>query len=344
MVRRNRIFPIFLPHAGCPFHCVYCNQLLVSQRPHSGKDIATHFQEVLHERVESALAGGTPGEIAFFGGTFTSLPKELIVRILEVSSGLVIKGVFSGIRFSTRPDSISEQTCALLREYPIQTVELGVQSLSNEVLASSRRGYAAADVRRAAGLVHANSWNLGIQLMPGLPGDTRDRFLASVEEAVDLKPRFVRIYPTLVLEKTVLATWYRRGMFTPLSLDEAVSWCSEAYDLLARGGIALARAGLHSDPQLEKPGSIVAGPYHQAFGYLVRVHWWRERVDGLVISNGMETKGRNLTVWVPHHRVSEAVGPSRANLQHWKTHWSFNETTVRGMAGEGEHYLKIVLE
>ena len=146
-----------------------------------------------------------PGELAFFGGTFTALPPEVVKEILETAAPWVRTGVFSGLRLSTRPDGITEEHLFPAANYPIQTIELGVQSLDDEVLIQSRRGYSVESVIRAAALVRERGWKLGLQMMPGLPGDSLARFMDSIVKAVELRPDFVRIYPVLVLAGTQLA-------------------------------------------------------------------------------------------------------------------------------------------
>ncbi len=272
------------------------------------------------------------GELAFYGGTFTALPSEVMREILETVTPWVRAGVFSGLRLSTRPDGITEDIGSLLSNYPVATIELGVQSLADEVLFQSRRGYSVATVKRAAALVREKGWRLGLQLMLGLPGDSRVQFLDSIVAAVQLRPDFVRIYPTLVLAETELAAWWREGSYVPLSLEEAISWCVPAYEFLFQANIPIARLGLHPDPELQKPGSVLAGPFHPAFGHLVKVHWWRERLDRHIrVSPGLFL-GRELTLWVADRSRSEVIGPGKSNLRHWQEKWRLNGVTVKGRA------------
>jgi histone acetyltransferase (RNA polymerase elongator complex component) len=331
MASKNIIYPIFLPHAGCPFQCVYCNQRAVTSVPsHAATPagILSSFKEQFTRILGHARVKENPGELAFYGGTFTALPPEVIETILESVTPLVGRGVFSGIRFSTRPDGITQNICSLLKNYPVTTIELGVQSLADEVLILSRRGYCFETVENAVVLVHKHGWQLGLQLMMGLPGDSQTRFMDSVTKAVGFRPGFVRIYPTLVLAGTLLADWYRTGAFTPLSLDEAVSWCVPAYEVLFQEQIPIARLGLHPDPELQKPGTVLAGPYHPAFGYLVRVRWWRDRVDRCVLAHHGLIQGRELTLWVADRSLSEVVGPAKSNVKYWMEMWGLKGVNV----------------
>ncbi len=337
MTHKNVIYPIFLPHAGCPFQCVYCNQRAVTSSPSyaaSASGIIALFHEQFGQLLEHAREKHPPGELAFYGGTFTALPSEVIEAILESASPWVHSGVFSGIRLSTRPDGITDEICSLLRNYPVKTIELGVQSLVDEVLIQSRRGYSIAAVERAAALVREQGWRQGLQLMLGLPGDSRVRFLDSIAAAIQLRPDFVRIYPTLVLADTPLARWFREGSYVPLALDEAIAWCVPAYELLSQADIPIARLGLHPDPELQKPGTVLAGPYHPAFGYLVRAHWWRERVDRHLQVSHELLQGSELTLWVAERYLSEVIGPGKSNFRHWQEKWGVKTVTVKGRADQ----------
>lgn len=350
MTEKQRIYPVFLPHAGCPFQCVYCNQRLVTSGGAAGfsaQRVLTGFQSQFDCLLDAARrCGGEPGELAFYGGTFTALSEDLLRAMLERVSPWVEQGVFSGIRFSTRPDTMSSPVCRLLRAYPIRTVELGVQSLSDAVLSASRRGYRAQVVRESAARVRTHGWQLGIQLMPGLPGDDRQNFLHSVAATIALRPDLVRLYPALVLPETVLARWYRQGRYRPLGLERAVAWCAAAYGAFRKAKIRVARMGLHADPELQKPGAVLAGPWHPSFGYLVKVRWWRDRVDAWLEGHLNPAAGwqpsaaaeglaepvadRRLTIHAANHLISEVLGPQRSNIRHWRERWHLRQVRVQG--------------
>lgn len=340
---RKDIYPIFLPHAGCPFQCVYCNQHAVTSGLHQGADILESVESRLRAFAEHVRGCGRPGEVAFFGGTFTALPREMMEAILDRAAFYVESGLFTGIRFSTRPDCMGEDTVRRLARYPVRTVELGVQSLSDRVLSESRRGYSARVVQDAAGRVQRQGWLLGVQLMAGLPGDNRERFLNSVSSSIDMGTDFFRFYPTLVLVGTSLADSFRRGDYLPLSLEDAVTQIAAAYDLARTSGVPVIRMGLHSDTALDRPGSILAGPWHPAFGYLVKCRWWRDRLDK-EFSAHEDLAGREVLLRVQANRVSDLIGEKRANLAHWKSRWRIRNLTIQGdpEMREGEVRIEIV--
>jgi len=338
----NRIYPIFLSHLGCPFRCVYCDQnSVVSNRAEDlvAAPLLDRFESDFAAVLAEAASSGVPGQLAFYGGTFTAISIKELRFILDKVSPYIESGIFTGVRFSTRPDCMGENVCSVLADYPIQTVELGVQSLCDEVLDSSRRGYSSEQVRQAAEAVRRFGWELGFQLMPGLPGDSREKFRETVTRTIAMKPDFVRLYPTVVLKNTVLAGWHHEKTYRPLSLEDAIEWCTEAYEQFQENNIRVVRMGLHSDPALQAPGTIVAGPYHPAFGYLVKVHWWRRQVDLVVAGEEGSTGGKTLTVRVPKRRLSEVGGPRRTNITHWLEKWRFDKVRVIGESAlAGNHF------
>jgi histone acetyltransferase (RNA polymerase elongator complex component) len=331
--RKHTIYPIFLPYAGCAHRCVYCNQQAATGRAPavaSSAEILRQFEEQFEGILKVAQGSGIRGEVAFFGGTFTALPSRLMTTLLRTVSHRVGDGVFSGIRFSTRPDGLAEDILDLLQGFPIRTVELGAQSLVDEVLRESGRGYGAAAVTESAARVRDRGWQLGLQLMLGLPGDTPRRFQQSVLAAVQCRPDFVRLYPTLVLAGTELAAWHQAKRYRPWSVDEAIESCVRALDQLEPAKIPVVRVGLHPDPELLKPGNVLAGPYHPSFGYLVKSRQWRQRVDTELGARSAACGDRALILRVSRRLLSEVIGPARSNVSYWCQRWQLKSLAVAG--------------
>jgi histone acetyltransferase (RNA polymerase elongator complex component) len=321
------IYPVFLPHAGCPFQCVYCNQrVTVSSGPGHG-DIAQYARSRMADYAAQVRGSGLSGELAFYGGTFTALPRDLVEEILAEASVFVNESLFTGVRFSTRPDCLDAPVVDMIAKYPVRTVELGVQSLSDLVLEKSGRGYRAEAVFEAVKRIKRNEWALGVQLMAGLPGDSREMFMESVRKALEIGADFLRIYPALVLEGTALAQLFETGRYAPLSLDQAVELLAPAYDLALRAGVPIIRMGLQADAALEKPGVILAGPYHPAFGSLVKGRWWRDRIDRH-LSALDQLPSDELVIGVAPNQVSDAIGHRRSNLLHWQARWTIRTKVV----------------
>lgn len=221
-------------------------------------------------RVEAVL-GTLPGrkrpvEIAFYGGTFLGLPLDAVDGLLSTASSFLASGRVQGIRFSTRPDTITRQILEAIRPYPVTTIELGVQSLDDGVLEQSCRGHTAEDTRNAIARLERLPVAVGLQLMIGLPGDSDRNAIETAREAVRLKPDFVRIYPTLVFADTPLADQYRDGEYRPLSIDEAVGRAKSMFVVFLAAGIPVIRMGLQETSALATPETVVAGPHHPAFG------------------------------------------------------------------------------
>lgn len=261
------IIPFFIPHSGCPHQCVFCNQ---------NKITGEHNQPV-PESIPAKIADylktdkkKKPVQVAFYGGTFTALPLETQRRYLEAVRPFIEAGKVESIRVSTRPDCITAEVLSLLTEHRVSTVELGAQSMDDSVLARSGRGHTAADTVHAVGLLREHAFSIGLQLMPGLPGDSRERFFMTVDRTIDMRPDVVRIYPALVIKDTPLEELYYAGRYDPLSLEEAVMWCKVALGRFEESGIKVIRMGLQPTEELEKPGTIVTGPYHPSFRQLVQ--------------------------------------------------------------------------
>lgn len=262
----NRIFPVFIPHAGCPFRCVYCDQNAIT-----GTD--TPFQPTSAAARSLRLAliqfirrhHFQEKEVAFYGGTFTALPDSVQEDWFRWVNDVIDHK--TSLRISTRPDCVSEEVLERCHRYGVRTLELGVQSFDDNVLSASERGYNAALAEDGCRRVLEHRFELGIQLMPGLPDDSPERFFRTVSKTIELHPQFVRLYPTIVLAGTGLAERYAQGLFSPWSLDTAVDACADALERCEAARIVVAKMGLHSDIPA---GNVIAGPYHRGFGELVR--------------------------------------------------------------------------
>jgi histone acetyltransferase (RNA polymerase elongator complex component) len=269
MTTRPYIVPVFIPHAGCPHRCAFCNQSAITGRLEAQID-SGDWRVQARQFLRFGRNHGRPAQIAFFGGNFLGLTAEHIHRMLAQAADFVQAGEVQGIRFSTRPDTVNRQTLDLLQRFPVQAVELGAQSMDDTVLRFSRRGHTAADTSAAVYLLKDRGYEVGLQVMVGLPGDDEVRLMETGRRIADLKPAFVRIYPTLVLTGSLLETWYHEGRYRPLTLDEAVQQTKPLYRLFRERGIPVIRTGLQPTEDLAPGGAVVAGPFHPAFGHLVQ--------------------------------------------------------------------------
>jgi histone acetyltransferase (RNA polymerase elongator complex component) len=333
MRRRPPVYPIFLSFAGCPFRCIYCDQQAVTAVKHdqSWFERAVARLVSLAERIRVETV---PGEIAFYGGTFTGLPLKLRDQLLKWAAGYVREGLFTGIRFSTRPDMLDADTLGTLSQYPITTVELGIQSLSDPVLEASRRGYSRDQALATLESLRHYPWKLGVQLMSGLPADTPKRFLDSVLDTIARNPDFVRFYPVLVFPGTELARWTADGRYQPLTVDEAVAGCVPAFDACLQAGIPVARMGLLLSSGIDSNMTRVAGPWHPAFGQLVRSAWWRQRIDETLEQWPSPPAGGCINLRVGQRHVGDVLGWKRQNLTHWRQKWDLKQMRVEGITNE----------
>lgn len=263
--KRQLIIPIFIPHLGCPHWCVFCNQKRIT----SGFRIQGSGFGITEtvERYLSTWKGNGRVEIAFYGGSFTGLEPKVQEGFLRIAYRFIDEGRVDSIRVSTRPDYITDDGLTLLRRYGVGTIELGVQSMVEDVLIKAGRGHSPEDVYRAIETLKGRGFNVGIQIMPGLPGDTRETILFTTMEVIRLGPDFVRVYPTLVIRDAPLEELYLKGLYKPWSLADMVSVCKEMNELFKAANIPIIRFGLQPTEGLTR--SIVAGPFHPSFRQLV---------------------------------------------------------------------------
>ncbi len=302
------IIPFFIPHAGCPHQCVFCNQKKITGRTETAPSDLT----VCIRRYLDTAPSAPPHQVAFYGGTFTALPIALQKEYLKLTQPFIHAGFVKSIRLSTRPDAITREILDLLRAYTVETVELGVQSMNDRVLSLSGRGHSASDTASAVDVLKDYGFKIGLQLMPGLPGDSRQTFLSTMGQTIALKPDFVRLYPALVIRDTPLESLYHAGQFTPLSLDDAVSLCRHALIQFEDAGIDVIRIGLQPTEELERAGTIVAGPYHPAFRQLVESSIMLDRIRAVLAGAGAGTN--SVQVMVNPADLSSAIGQKRSNI------------------------------
>jgi len=295
------IIPVFVSHLGCSHRCVFCDQRQFSE-PVAPEEIPAVVGKFLagcrspHERKRL---------IAFYGGSFTGIDRSLFERYLAQASLLVKNGTVHGIKASTRPDMVTEDVIARCREAGFVEMEIGAQSMDDAVLKASLRGHSASDTSKAARIVRGSGIRLGIQIMPGLPGESRESYKRTVEEVLRMRPDGVRIYPTVVLAGTPLERLYREGAYQPLELEEAVLRSLYGYVRFSEAGCTVLRMGLPPVDAL----NIAAGPYHPSFGFLVKARAYK--VMGMRL---MEKLGRDVEFVVHPNEVSELIGFKRENV------------------------------
>ncbi len=301
------IVPFFISNQGCPHRCVFCNQVKIA----GGGGLPSADELLERIAVHRVMGGGRPVEVAFYGGTFTSLPESEMARLLLPLQPLLAGGEVDSIRLSTRPDAVDAGIIGFLVRMGVRTVELGVQSMADDVLTQAGRGHTAARTVEACRALKAAGMTVGLQLMPGLPGDNGEKALASLRACLTLRPDFLRIYPALVIAGTRLAELYAAGSYTPLGLEETVGLCRIMLHAALAAGVRVVRIGLQATAELEAAGTVLAGPYHPAFRQLVEsaliYDLLRKLVGEMFVTTAIE-------VFCTPARVSEVIGQRKENL------------------------------
>lgn len=290
---------IFVPHLGCPCQCSFCNQHIISGQTKAPT------ADTVRQAVEKAFEkDGFSYEIAFFGGSFTAIDRDYMCALLQAAYPYVKSERVEGIRISTRPDAIDAEVLALLKAYGVTSIELGAQSMEDAVLTLNRRGHTAADVEKAAELIHSFGFECGLQMMTGLYGDTNETAIKTAEKLIALSPDTVRIYPAVVLKGTYLAQLYKSGQYRPQTVEEAVDLCADLAVLFAQAGVRILRMGLHASADIKE--NQLAGAFHDCFGELVHAR--------LMLRHMLEHPAGDYTVTVSPKSVSRMVGNKRQNL------------------------------
>jgi histone acetyltransferase (RNA polymerase elongator complex component) len=306
--------PIFIPHLGCPFQCIFCNQKNIAQKEEAPEPetVAAFVSRVLASinipRTEVHI------EVAYFGGSFTAINPILQENYLKALAPFLNERLIDGIRISTRPDCITENILKFLLNNGVTTIELGVQSLNNEVLIRAGRGYTAQDVIKAGKLIREKGIKLGIQLMVGLPGDNYEHDIETTEATIALQPDMVRIYPVLVIKDTKLEEWYKDGRYQGLELQEAVETSCDMLLRFEKAEIDVIRIGLHASEEL-RGGAVVAGPFHPAFGELVEQEAFKRQAQALLSTYKLAGNTlEDVHIYVNQRDLSKMLGPGRSNI------------------------------
>jgi len=305
-VKATANIPVFVPHAGCPNTCIFCDQRTISgsltlPNPSQVTEFCMQALEGLPQTTHKA-------EIAFFGGSFTAIDRDYMVQLLEAVQPCRCHPKMGGIRLSTRPDAVDREVLQLLKDYGAVAVELGVQSLNDTVLAMNRRGHTAEHTRMASALIKEAGLELGHQVMLGMYGDTQQDFCATVESSIGMQPDTVRIYPVAVLKNTALCRLWQQGSYIPPTLEQAVEMGAWALQRYHTAGVKVIRMGLHDSPDTQK--NCVAGNYHPAF---------RELCEGRIMLRSAleqlsERPAGTYTLTVARGATSKMVGQHRSNV------------------------------
>lgn len=322
------IVPVFIPHRGCLHRCVFCNQQAITGAPDQALDPG-----VIRGDIETYLsyrgARRNRTEISFYGGTFLGLEPARIRCLLELAQGFIGSHGVDGLRFSTRPDTVTRKTLDLIEPYSVDTVELGVQSMDDGVLAASQRGHTADDTREAVSLLKDRGFTIGLQMMTGLPGDEHQKALETARAMAGLTPSFVRIYPTVVLKHSPLARLYRQGLYHPMGLEDSVNLVKELYLVFHDRGIPVIRMGLQASDGLDPGGEILDGPYHPSFGHMVYSALFLDMARRLLINRNTKSQSQ-VEFFVHPANISVIRGLKNLNIQVLTSEFNLRDIRVHG--------------
>lgn len=329
-MKRRANIAFFVPHAGCPHACSFCNQKQISGQHAS---LATEDITKTLEAIDTKKLDPKKTELAFFGGSFTAIPKGQMIAYLEAANKFRDSGIFSGIRISTRPDAISDDILDILKEYKVTSIELGAQSTDDTVLACNKRGHTAKDIADSSEKIKSRGFSLGLQMMTGLYKSSPEKDRKTCTDIIKLRPDSVRIYPTIVMSDTRLDELYKSGEYEPQTLKEAVNLSAKLLRMFYDNGIAVIRLGLHSGGGVEE--GFTAGPYHPAFGELCESRLYLaaalEKLKGF-------PKGA-YTLVVEDGEISKMIGHKRANIAELQRNGYY--CAVKGESGIGRYEAEI---
>lgn len=325
MSKKNYIIPVFVPHHGCPFDCIFCNQKKITGlgtvlTGEQIEDQIKDYAESIGEKRDKHI------EIAFFGGSFTGIDTNKQEEFLRIANKWYQSGYIDDIRLSTRPDYINKDILSYLKEYNVSIIELGVQSLDEDILRKSYRGHSIEDVSKASELIKKMGFKLGLQMMVGLPGDNCEKSIITAKKIISHEPDFVRIYPTLVIRGTMLEQLLLEGKYEPLGLDKAVAICKELYKLFYKNKIPIIRIGLQPTENIMYGSDVVAGPFHPSFRQLVECEIYREEIDEAIsLYDGKITK---IEFILNPKSISNLVGMKKSNIYFFKSKHDINNIKI----------------
>jgi len=309
---KEKIIPIFVPNYGCPHMCVFCNQVKIT-----GSNTILPLNEV-HETIEKYLTYFNTNEdscieIAFYGGSFTAISLDKQIELLKIAQKYKNKKIIQRIRISTRPDAINSTILNNLKLYGVDIIELGVQSLDEEVLLLSERGHTINDVNNSVSLIKEFGFFIGLQMMVGLPGDNYDKSMQTLLKIIDLQPDFIRIYPTLVVKNTKLEELYYLGKYKPLSLEETILICKDLLVISEYYNLPVIRVGLQPTEFIQLGKDIVAGPFHPAIRQLVEEEIYYEIIKEELLNLKTNTNGKTLDISCNNDIINNIVGNKAVN-------------------------------
>lgn len=342
-MKKEYIIPIFVPHLGCKQCCTFCNQRTISgeQKQVTAKDVI----ETIEYYLKSFKNDNEYIEVAFFGGSFTAIERTKQEELLKAVQPYIKSKKVNSIRLSTRPDAIDKDILKMLKKYHVKTIELGVQSTNNYILARCKRGHSFENVKKASKLIKWYGFNLGHQMMVGLPDSNSKDDIQTAKDIIKLKPKMVRIYPVLVIKGTELELECNKKEYTPLTVTQAVERCKEIVKLFNKKKIKVIRVGLQNTDTISeissKESEVVAGPFHPAFGQLVEDAIWYDRIVEEI--KKINAKVIRVEVQANVKDMNNIIGHKRENINRLKdTYAVITTVTKNDKIKKGKFKIKVL--
>ena len=316
---RYGMIPFFIPHVGCPHVCTFCNQSRITETVGIGHLTPEYIASTIKDYVGDSK-NDKFWEVCFYGGSFSAIDQKLQIQLLKPAYEALQSGLIDSIRCSTRPDAVSDGQLELLCSLGMKTIELGVQSMDDTVLSLAKRGHTSDDVKVAVKQLRKFEFTVGLQLLPGLLGDSWETIIQTAVEITALQPDFVRIYPVLVIDHTELAEQYKSGIYEPLSLELALQYCAFLKTWFESHYITVIRTGLQSTEELDTGTSLLAGPYEPAMGELVSNEQWRQRIEYCMNEHTeyFEETIKAVVVKYPRSLTSKVRGLKKRNVEYFE--------------------------
>ncbi|MGN1467189.1 MAG: elongator complex protein 3 [Ruminococcus sp.] len=296
-----------MPHKGCPHQCSFCNQKEITGQAY--QPTTDDVEQTIKTAINDLGDNLKNAEIAFFGGSFTAIDKDYMLALLKTANKYIDK--FYGIRISTRPDCIDEEILDILKFYGVTSIELGAQSMCDDVLLANRRGHTAQHIADASVLIKSRGFSLGLQMMTGLYKSSVEKDIYTALQFIKIKPDTVRIYPTVILDNTYLGKLYKNNEYITYSLNESVDLCSRLLQMFEKNSIRIIRLGLHYSKSLEE--NMLYNNYHPAFKELCENKIFKDKLDEIIKE---QNKSKDLNIYVNPKSMSKLIGQNKSNIKY----------------------------
>lgn len=315
-MKKHINIPIFIPHLGCPNQCVFCNQRFISGvREFDINSVRKTIDEIVF-----GTDATVEREIAFFGGSFTGIDRNLMIELLKIAKEYLDLGLVDSIRCSTRPDYINREILNTLKEYGVKTVELGLQSSNPEVLSACKRGHSFVEEAAACSLLKEFGFFVVGQMMIGLPNSDLSSEIGTAKFICSVGCDGARIYPTVVFRDTELAVMTKSGVYTPLTENDAISRGAEVLKVFISNSVPVIRIGLCETENLSSNETYLAGPNSSSLGEKIMSRVYLDSFIDYFDNNRCDP---DIKIFIAKGCTSKAVGNKRFNINTLKDRYGF---------------------